>query len=71
MTKEPLEKEAERLSMKKKDVKTVEDALKGANDIIAERIADDAEYRTWIRKATWNHGKNHILSEETRRIFCI
>ena len=43
--------------MKKKDVKTVEDALKGANDIIAEHIADDAEYRTWIRKATWDHGK--------------
>lgn len=57
MTKEPLEKEAEAFINEEKDVKTVEDALKGANDIIAERIADDAEYRTWIRKATWNHGK--------------
>ena len=58
MTKEPLEKEAEAFINEEKDVKTVEDALKGANDIIAERIADDAEYRTWIRKATWDHGKN-------------
>ena len=57
MTKEPLEKEAEAFINEEKDVKTVEDALKGANDIIAERIADDAEYRTWIRKATWDHGK--------------
>ena len=57
MTKETLEKEAEAFINEEKDVKTVEDALKGANDIIAERIADDAEYRTWIRKATWDHGK--------------
>lgn len=57
MTKEPLEKKAEAFINEEKDVKTVEDALKGANDIIAERIADDAEYRTWIRKATWDHGK--------------
>lgn len=59
MTKEPLEKEAEAFINEEKDVKTVEDALKGANDIIAEHIADDAEYRTWIRKATWDHGKSH------------
>lgn len=57
MTKETLEKEAEAFINEEKDVKTVEDALKGANDIIAEHIADDAEYRTWIRKATWDHGK--------------
>lgn len=57
MTKEPLEKEAEAFINEEKDVKTVGDALKGANDIIAEHIADDAEYRTWIRKATWDHGK--------------
>lgn len=57
MTKESLEKEAEAFINEEKDVKTVEDALKGANDIIAEHIADDAEYRTWIRKATWDHGK--------------
>ena len=57
MTKETLEKEAEAFINEEKDVKTVEDALKGANDIIAEHIADDAECRTWIRKATWDHGK--------------
>ena len=57
MTKESLVKEAEAFINEDLDVKTVEDALKGANDIIAEHIADDAEYRTWIRKATWDHGK--------------
>lgn len=59
MTKETLEKEAEAFINEEKDVKTVEDALKGANDIIAEHIADDAEYRTWIRKATWVTEKSH------------
>ncbi len=44
MTNEPLEKEAKAFINEEKDVKTVEDALKGANDIIAEHIADDAEY---------------------------
>ncbi len=43
MTKESLEKEAEAFINEEKDVKTVEDALKGANDIIAEHIADDAD----------------------------
>lgn len=59
MTKESLEKEAEAFINEEKDVKTVEDALKGANDIIAEHIADDAEYRTWIRRQHGITEKSH------------
>ncbi len=41
---------------KKMHVKSVEDALNGAKDIIAEDISDNAEYRKEIRALTFNHG---------------
>ncbi|MDY6335008.1 MAG: Tex family protein, partial [Lachnospiraceae bacterium] len=37
-------------------VRTPEEALQGAQDIIAEQISDNAEYRTWIREETWKLG---------------
>ncbi len=37
-------------------VKTPEEALQGALDIVAERISDDAGLRTWIREKTWKSG---------------
>ncbi len=40
-----------------KEVKTPEEALQGAKDIIAEAVSDDAEYRTYIRQATFEEGK--------------
>jgi len=36
-----------------KDVQSIEDALKGAEDIIAERISDDVDNRDLLRKAGW------------------
>ena len=39
-----------------KGVETVEDALSGACDIVAEDIADNAEYRKQIRLLTYNYG---------------
>lgn len=39
-----------------KGVKSVEDALKGAEDIISEVISDNAEFRKWIRKYTYKTG---------------
>lgn len=39
-----------------KDVHTVEDAINGAKDIIAEWIADDPDLRQWIREKTKNEG---------------
>lgn len=38
------------------EVSTVEDALQGARDIIAELVSDDAEGRKLIRYAVKNHG---------------
>ncbi|MTH55159.1 S1 RNA-binding domain-containing protein [Bacillus mangrovi] len=37
-------------------VATPEDALQGAKDIAAERIADEPEYRKWIREQTFRKG---------------
>lgn len=38
------------------EVKTVEDAINGAKDIIAERIADDIEYRNLLTKSMHKFG---------------
>lgn len=39
------------------ELNTIEDVLAGANDIVAEWIADEAAYRTYIRKQTFSNGK--------------
>lgn len=40
-----------------KAVKTAEEALQGAKDIIAEQISDEADYRIYIRDVTMKEGK--------------
>ena len=39
-----------------KGVETVEEALQGASDIIAERISDDADIRKLLRELVWKKG---------------
>ena len=56
MTNQPIEKEAEAFLSEEKEVVTVEDAIAGALDIIAESISDEADYRIYIRKATFEEG---------------
>ena len=56
MTKKPLDEEAKAYLNPEKEVNTIEDAINGAKDIIAENISDDADYRMWIRKYTFNNG---------------
>lgn len=50
---------------------TVEEAIAGAQDIIAEWIAEDAEVRQWIREVTWNKGKirTEQKKEEEGRVY--
>ncbi|MBS4749953.1 RNA-binding transcriptional accessory protein [Carnobacteriaceae bacterium zg-ZUI78] len=38
------------------EVETIEDALIGAHEIIAETISDTAKYREWIRQYTFKYG---------------
>ena len=52
----PLEEDAAAFLSEEKEVLTVEDALQGAQDIIAESISDDADYRSVIRKLTVSEG---------------
>ena len=53
----PLEELAAEYVDPEKGVETPEDALAGARDIIAENISDEADFRSWIRKATMKKGK--------------
>ena len=62
--KEPLEETAKEYITagkegvsEEKEVKTAQDAIQGALDIIAESISDNADYRSHIRKVTMQKGK--------------
>ncbi|CDF44207.1 putative uncharacterized protein [Roseburia sp. CAG:100] len=56
-TTRPLIEEAEQYVNEEKEVKNVKEALQGALDIIAESISDNADYRAYIREATFNEGR--------------
>ena len=56
-TKQPVEELAAEYLNPEKDVNTVEEAIAGAKDIIAESISDEADYRIWIRKITMQKGR--------------
>ena len=57
MTKKTIEEEAQAYLSEEKEVNTVEDAIAGAKDILAENYADEAEYRKVIRELTREKGK--------------
>ena len=48
--------EAEKYISEEKGVLSAQEAVQGAEDIIAEYISDQAEYRTYIRKNVWKDG---------------
>ena len=56
-TKQPVEELAAEYIDAEKDVNTVEEAIAGAKDIIAESISDEADYRIWIRRITTQKGR--------------
>lgn len=49
-------KEAEKYINPEKEIETAEAAIAGAQDIIAEGVSDEADYRTIIRKITEKNG---------------
>ena len=51
-----INKEAEQFINEEKNISSVEDALKGANDIIAEIISDNAQIRKYIRENALKYG---------------
>ena len=57
MTDHAVESDAQAYVSEEKGVASVEEAVAGALDIIAENISDEAEYRTYIRDITVKEGK--------------
>lgn len=53
---EPVLNEAVKYVSEEKEVKTPEEALQGAQDIIAEMVSDDADHRLYIRNITLEEG---------------
>ena len=54
--KEPLEKAAVEFISEENEVASVEEAIEGAKDILAEQISDEADYRVYIRDLTMKKG---------------
>lgn len=63
LIKTSLETEAEAYVSEEKGVASSKDAINGAKDILAERISEEAKYRTYIRKATMEEG---LISSGTK-----
>ena len=61
MSNKSLDEEAKSFINPEKDVETVEAAIAGAKDILAEVFSDNADYRTFIRELTFKKG--HITSK--------
>ena len=59
-----LEEAAAPFVNEEKEVATVADAIAGAKDIIAESISDEADYRIYIRNATFEEGKITSTAKE-------
>ncbi|WP_099156465.1 Tex family protein [Virgibacillus ndiopensis] len=51
--------ESEKYFSEEHELHTMEDVLSGVNDIIAEWISDDPEYRDYIREETFKRGTVH------------
>ena len=66
MTKKPLEEEAQAFLSEEKEVSTVEDAIAGAKDILAERISDEADYRIRIRDLTTKKGTISSVAKDPK-----
>lgn len=71
MTEQPMEEEAKAFLNEEKEVNTLEEALQGAMDILAEAIADEADYRMVIRKRTMEQGILHSQAkdEEAKTVY--
>ncbi len=70
-TNKPLDEEAKVFVSEEKGVANTDEALQGALDIIAEQISDNADYRTYIRKATFNEGRliSRAKDEEAQSVY--
>ena len=70
-TKENLEQIAILYVNEEKEVNTWEEAVAGAMDIIAENISDNADFRKYIRKVTFNEGNivSKAVNNEEKTVY--
>lgn len=66
MTTTPLDKEASAFLSEEKNVKTTEDAITGAMDIIAEMISDESTHRIYIRNKTFRQGLIKSIAKDSQ-----
>lgn len=64
MTKKPMLEEAAAFVNAEKEVATAQDALSGAQDIVAEMVAEEADYRIRIRELTTKKGILHSTAKD-------
>lgn len=71
MTQRTIEEEAKAYISEEKGVLSVDEAIEGAKDILAEVYADDAEIRTRVRELTRNKGKikSQAKDKETKSVY--
>ncbi|WP_143321820.1 Tex family protein [Clostridium sp. HBUAS56010] len=71
MADSPLIKEAGRYVSEEKGVNSPEEAIDGAKDILAERLSDQADFRTYIRNATLSQGllQSQAKDEKTESVY--
>lgn len=65
-TDKPVSELAEDYLSEEKEVNTVEEAIVGAMDILAEEVSDQAEFRSYIREATIKEGKLISLAKDEK-----
>ena len=61
-----LEKETKKYINPEKEVATAEDAIKGAKEIVAETISDNANLRKVLRELLWNQGSIKTKLDEEK-----
>ncbi len=66
-TVEPIQVAAEQYLSEEKEVRTVEEAIAGAMDIIAEDISDEAEHRSYIRDVTMKEGTLTSVAKDAKQ----
>ena len=64
---ESVKNAAQEYLSEEKEVLTVEDAIAGALDIIAEDVSDNAEYRSFIREITMKEGKLASVAKDEKQ----
>jgi protein Tex len=64
---ESVEEKASQFLSEEKEVHSIEEAIQGAKDIIAEKVADDATFRQWIRTETFKKGIIMSVAKDTEK----